>query len=99
MLMMRLAKIAMVVSMAAFADLVAIDNVIDYGTNFSFVEHVLSMDTTFTTNTLRWRAITEPVLWHAAYWVIIVGEAMAGAAYTIGAFMLARALRARITLR
>ena len=48
----------MAASMAAFAGLVAIDNVIDYGTNFSFVEHVLSMDTTFTTNTLRWRAIT-----------------------------------------
>ncbi|HTI81639.1 MAG TPA: DUF2165 domain-containing protein [Acetobacteraceae bacterium] len=94
MISLRLAKIVMVVSMAAFADLVAIDNVIDYGTNFSFVEHVLSMDTTFTTNTLRWRAITEPVLWHAAYWVVIVGEALAGAAYTTGAFMLTRALRA-----
>ena len=91
---LRVAKIAMAASMAAFAGLVAIDNVIDYGTNFSFVEHVLSMDTTFTTNTLRWRAITEPVLWHAAYWVIIIGEALTGAAYTIGAFMLARALRA-----
>lgn len=91
---LRLAKIVMVLSMAAFAGLVAIDNVIDYGTNYSFVEHVLSMDTTFTTNTLRWRAITEPALWHAAYWVIIIGEALTGAAYTIGAFMMARVLRA-----
>lgn len=91
---LRLAKIAMVASLAAFADLVAIDNVIDYGTNFAFVEHVLSMDTTFPTNTLRWRAITEPMLWHAAYWVIILGEALTGAAYTIGAALLIRSLRA-----
>jgi predicted small integral membrane protein len=79
---------------AAFADLVAIDNIIDYGTNFAFVEHVLTMDTTFLTNTLRWRAITESMLWHAAYWVIILGEALTGAAYTIGAALLLRSLRA-----
>jgi predicted small integral membrane protein len=91
---LRLAKIIMAASMAVFASLVAIDNVLDYGTNYSFVEHVLSMDTTFATNTLRWRAITEPVLWHAAYWVIIVGEALTGAAYTVGTFMLIRVLRA-----
>ena len=74
----------MAASLALFADLVAIDNLLDYGSNFAFVQHVLSMDTTFPDNALRWRAITEPMLWHVAYWLIIVGEALTGAAYTIG---------------
>ena len=94
MIPLRLAKIAMAASLAALTGMVATDNILDYGTNFAFVEHVLSMDTTFPTNTLRWRAITQPMLWHAAYWVIILGEALTGAAYTIGAALLIRSLRA-----
>ena len=37
MLTMRLAKIAMVAAIAAFATLVAFGNITDYGTNFAFV--------------------------------------------------------------
>lgn len=94
MIELRLAKVAVVASLALFADIVAIDNVIDYEFNFNFVRHVLSMDTTFPDNSLRWRAITDPLLWNAAYWVIILGEALTGAAYTIGSIALIRALRA-----
>ena len=43
----RLAKVAMTLSLAAFALLVAFTNVTDYGGNWPFVQHVLSMDTTF----------------------------------------------------
>ena len=43
----RIAKLVMVGSLAVFALLAAADNVIDYDTNFEFVGHVLSMDTTF----------------------------------------------------
>jgi predicted small integral membrane protein len=92
MIELRLAKVAVVASLALFADLVAFDNVIDYGANYEFVRHVLSMDTTFPTNTLRWRAITDPALWHAAYALIILGEALTGAAYTIGCVALLRSL-------
>lgn len=94
MLALRLAKIAMAGSLALFTFLVAFDNVVDYGTNFTFVRHVLSMDTTFPDSTLRSRAITNPVLWHAGYWVIILGEALTSAAYTIGTATMARRLRA-----
>ena len=90
----RLAKVALAASLALFAGIVAIDNIIDYDVNFQFVKHVLSMDTTFPDNTLRWRAITDPLLWHAAYWLIILGEALTGAAYTIGSIALIRALGA-----
>jgi predicted small integral membrane protein len=43
------------------------DNIVDYGSNYQFVQHVLSMDTTFPDNALKGRAITDPRLWQAAY--------------------------------
>jgi predicted small integral membrane protein len=78
MLAVRLAKTAMVASTAAFALLVSIDNVVDYPTNYEFVRHVLSMDTTAPGNGLMGHAITNPALWDAAYWMIIVAEALTG---------------------
>jgi predicted small integral membrane protein len=58
----RLAKVVMVACTALFALLVTADNLVDYGTNYSFVSHVLSMDTTFPENALFYRRITSPVL-------------------------------------
>jgi predicted small integral membrane protein len=89
----RLAKIAMVASLAAFALLVAFDNIADYGANFEFVRHVLSMDTTFPGNALMYRAVTTPGLWHAAYYAIIAGEALTGLAFAAGTAEMARNLR------
>jgi predicted small integral membrane protein len=43
----RIAKLVMVGCLALFALLVAFDNLTDYDTNYAFVRHVLSMDTTF----------------------------------------------------
>ena len=60
MLIVRLAKIAMTAALAAFAFIVTYDNLIDYGSNYEFVKHVLSMDTTFPGNKLMDRAITDP---------------------------------------
>jgi predicted small integral membrane protein len=58
------------------------------------VRHVLSMDSIFPDSTLRWRAITTPMLWHGAYWLIILGEALTCAAYVAGTVALLRNLRA-----
>jgi predicted small integral membrane protein len=62
-----------------------INNLTDYGSNFAFVEHVLSMDTTFPDNSLRWRAIQSPALHHLAYWLIIAAEGLAGILCLAGA--------------
>ncbi len=94
MLMTRLVKIAMVASAALFALLVAFDNLVDYPTNYAFVGHTLSMDTTFPGNRLMGRAITSPLLWQIAYGLIILAEAATGLLLAIGAFQLARAVRA-----
>jgi len=91
---MRLAKIVLVAAVAILATLVAFDNVTDYGTNFAFVQHVLSMDTVFPSTTIRYRAITHSVLHHAAYAVIIAAEALTAVLCWIGAAVLLRVRRA-----
>ena len=94
MLVVRLSKLVMVVGLALFALLVAADNVADYGSNQAFVRHVLAMDTTFPRNALRWRAVTDPGLQTAAYWLIIAAEALTGALFGVAALVMAARLRA-----
>jgi predicted small integral membrane protein len=94
MIAIRAGKIAMVAAIALFATLVAFGNLTDYGTNLAFVQHVLSMDTTFERSTIRYRAITSPALQHAAYALIIATEAATAALCWIGAGALLRRLRA-----
>jgi predicted small integral membrane protein len=90
----RAAKIAMVAAIALFVSIVAFGNITDYGTNFAFVQHVLSMDTIFERSTIRYRAITSPVLHHMAYAVIIAAEALTALLCWAGAYALARKLNA-----
>jgi predicted small integral membrane protein len=89
----RIAKITMVGCLAAFAFLVTFDNLTDYGTNFEFVRHVLSMDTTFPVNSLLYRRLTSPAQWNAAYCVIIFGEGLTGLTLTSATIALLRQLR------
>jgi predicted small integral membrane protein len=94
MLAIRAAKMALVAAVALFASLVTFGNLTDYNTNFAFVQHVLSMDTIFSFSTIKYRAITDPALHHAAYALIIATEGAIAVLCWIGALMLARALRA-----
>ncbi len=84
----RLSKIVMCLCLAAFAFLVAFGNITDYGSNFAFVQHVLSMDTTFPGNALMYRSITNPTLWSIGYWLIICGEALTCILFLIAALKL-----------
>jgi predicted small integral membrane protein len=94
MLAIRLAKTLMVAAIALFASLVTFGNLTDYGTNFAFVRHVLSMDTIFPSSTIGYRAITSVALHHAAYAAIIATEAVIALLCWIGAGLLARHLGA-----
>src|SRR5262245_40754005 len=85
MLITRYAKIVMCLVLAAFCLLVTFDNIIDYGTNYLFVQHVMSMDTTFPGNALMYRSITNPVVWRATYATIIAAEGIAGLLFLLGA--------------
>jgi predicted small integral membrane protein len=90
----RLVKVVMVASLALFALVVAFDNMVDYGSNYEFVRHALSMDTTFPGNALKWRAITQPTAWTIAYWLIILTEAAVGLLLGFATLRLATTLRA-----
>src|SRR5215470_13094392 len=81
----RLSKAATVAAIALFASLVAFGNITDYGTNWAFVQHVLSMDTVFPTTTIKYRAIDNPTLQTAAYVLIIAAEALTAILCWIGA--------------
>ena len=90
----RIAKVVMSLAFGLFGLLVAADNLLDYDTNFQFVRHVLSMDTTFPDGRLRGRAILAPAWWHAGYALIILGEAVTGLLFLAGTVRMLRALRA-----
>jgi len=83
-------KTVCVALIGCFAGLVALNNILDYGSNFEFVSHVLSMDTTFEGNQLMYRAMTTPGIHHVAYWFIITLEAVCGIACLIAAMFMAR---------
>lgn len=89
----RYAKILMTLTLAAFAFMVTFNNITDYGSNFEFVQHVLSMDTTFPGNKAMYRAITTPALWHFAYWIIIAGEGLAFILFLLGGLQMFGARR------
>jgi predicted small integral membrane protein len=91
----RILKTAMVFAVGLWALLIAADNIIDYQSNWLFVQHVLSMDTVFPGNALKWRAITSPSLQTASYWAIIATEWAMSMLCLGGAYRLLRARRRR----
>lgn len=87
----RLSKTVLVLLAGFYALIVAFNNVVDYGSNLSFVQHVLMMDTTFPDNELRGRAINAPAIHHAAYVAIIIAEFSVALLCLFGAFKLYQA--------
>ncbi|AZZ90753.1 DUF2165 family protein [Hahella sp. KA22] len=89
----RYSKIALVWAAALFATLVAFNNLTDYGSNFAFVSHVLSMDTTFPDNQGMWRALTSPMIHHGAYALIIATESLVAILCWMGGYRLLRSAK------
>ena len=85
-MVVRILKAVLTLLLGIFALLVGVDNILDYETNFAFVQHVLSMDTTFPDNALMWRAITSSWVHHAAYAAIIAAELAVGCLCALGAW-------------
>jgi len=89
---LRACKSIVCLSLAIFALLVCLNNVMDYGSNYAFVQHTLSMDTVFPDNTLRYRAIVNPLVWNVAYGLIIFAEFLTGALLLIGSIKLFKSM-------
>jgi predicted small integral membrane protein len=95
MIVIRLCKTALVGSVALFFSLVAFGNITDYESNWQFVQHVLSMDTTFPNSNLHWRAIIDPRLQAAGYWLIIATEVLVAALLWAGTVRLLATIGSR----
>jgi len=85
---LRVCKSIVCLLLSIFALLVCLNNVMDYGSNYTFVQHTLSMDTVFPDNTLKYRAIVDPFVWSLAYGLIIFVEFLTGVLLLIGAISL-----------
>ena len=77
-MVIRLCKASLVAAMAVLLALVAFNNIVDYGDNWAFVQHVMGMDTVFPDSTQRWRAIHSAPVQQLFYLAIIATEALSG---------------------
>ncbi|NLT26512.1 MAG: DUF2165 domain-containing protein [Microbacteriaceae bacterium] len=93
---LRLLQSLTLLSAGLFGLLVFAGNLMDYDSNFQFVKHVLSMDTTFEGNSLMWRAIDNEAVHHIAYIGIIIAEGVFAVLALIGAVKLFLRRRADI---
>lgn len=71
---------------ALYFTLVALNNIVDYGTNKQFVEHGLAMDTTFNDPDVMWRSIESPTAVTIAYVAVIAWETPTAAVLSIAFF-------------
>lgn len=92
-LAIRGSKILLVFGIGCLSTLVAFNNVVDYQSNFLFVQHVMSMDTVYPENILKHRAITEPLLHSIAYAFIIFSEFVIAILCLTGALCLLRDIK------
>lgn len=84
----RISKLALVAALAFYLALVVFNNLTDYGSNYQFIAHVLSMDNTFPGNAGMWRAITSPTVYRLFYGAIILWETAACLLLATGAWRL-----------
>jgi predicted small integral membrane protein len=93
-MIIRTAKISLVAVVALFYTIVVFNNVTDYNSNYLFVVHVLSMDSTFPGNEGMWRAVRSSFIYHSFYHLIIGWEALTALLSWTGAAVLLRELKA-----
>jgi predicted small integral membrane protein len=68
----RTCKMLLMCAMSFFFALVVFNNVTDFDSNYQFVRHVLSMDSTFPGNHGMWRAVGVPWV-HVVFYLGIIG--------------------------
>jgi predicted small integral membrane protein len=89
----RTAKLLLVAGIALYYSLVVFNNLTDFDSNYQFVRHVLSMDSTLPGNHGMWRALQAPAFHLAFYLGIIAWEIATTILLWWGFARLLRALR------
>ena len=98
-MMLRACKTSLVLAVGLFYFFVVFNNLTDYNTNFQFVRHVLTMDSTSPGNHGpgnhgMWREIDSPALQTLFYLAVIAWEFVAMLLCGLGGVRMARTLRA-----
>ncbi|MGH8332244.1 MAG: DUF2165 family protein, partial [Pseudomonas fluorescens] len=88
--LIRYSKVILMTYISFFGLMVMYSNFTDYPSNYEYVSHILSMDTTRENLNLSYRAITSPMLHHRIYWFIITLEVVYTAFCLLGAYHLYR---------
>ena len=89
----RTAKVLLLAGIALFYTLVVFNNLTDFNSNYQFVRHVLTMDSTFPGNQGMWRALPSPAFHLAFYISIIAWETATMILLWWGVVRLVRSLR------
>ena len=88
--LIRCSKVILMAYISFFGLMVMYSNFTDYASNYEYVSHILSMDTTRENLNLSYRAITSPILHHRIYWSIITLEVVYTAFCLLGTYHLYR---------
>jgi predicted small integral membrane protein len=89
----RVAKLLLLAGIALNYTLVVFNNLTDFDSNYQFVRHVLTMDSTFPGNHGQWRALSSPGLHLAFYLCIVAWETASTILLWSAVVRLLRALR------
>ena len=89
----RASKIVLICGIGCLALAAAFNNVVDYQSNFLFVQHVMTMDTVFPGNALKHRAIDDPMAHSTVYTFIIFMEFAVATLCLFGVLQLIRHLK------
>ncbi len=94
----RSVKMLVLAGVALYYTLVVFNNLTDFGSNYEFIQHVLSMDSTIPGNHGMWRALSSPGIQLVFYWMIILWELVTMVLAWWGLVNLIRALRGPATV-
>ena len=89
----RSAKLLLLAGVGLYYALVVFNNLTDFDSNYQFVRHVLSMDSTFPSNHGMWRALLSPAFHLAFYIGIIAWEIVTTILLWWGVVAMLRALK------
>ncbi|MFZ3280195.1 DUF2165 family protein [Pseudomonas sp.] len=92
--LIRYSKVILMAYISFFGLLVMIHNFTDYESNYTYVAHILSMDTTTANQNILYRAIESPLLHHRIYWFIITMEVIYTVLCMMGTYQLYRQVHA-----
>jgi predicted small integral membrane protein len=84
MVVQRGLKILLVGGLAFLCALTTWGNLRDPATNYTFVRHVVSMDTISPENAMATNAIQIPLVWSIAFWAIVAAEGLTTALFAWG---------------